>query len=62
MPNNYPIDLLSFYKKTLKYSLDKQDSIQAIQTTFRFRDTNYSPIFILGELIEIKSSYIQETL
>ena len=42
--------------------LDKQDSILAIQSTFGFRNTNYSPNYILGELNEIKTSSIQETL
>lgn len=43
-------------------SLNKEDAIKAIQTTFKFRDTNDDPDKIIKELNEIKDSTIQLNL
>lgn len=43
-------------------SLNKEQTINAIQTTFQFRDTNDNPINIITELNEIRDSNIQLNL
>lgn len=43
-------------------SLNKEDTINAIQTTFKFRDTNYNLDKIIDELNEIRDSNIQLNL
>jgi predicted nucleotidyltransferase component of viral defense system len=43
-------------------SINKEDTINAIQTTFKFRDTNYNLHKIIEELNEIRDSNIQLNL
>ncbi|MGM0495170.1 MAG: nucleotidyl transferase AbiEii/AbiGii toxin family protein [Bacillota bacterium] len=57
-------DLYDLYLLTNIFwkSLNKEDAIKAIQTTFKFRGTNDNPDKIIYELNEIKDSTIQLNL